>query len=162
MVPFAGKFTGLILPAPLPPFVQQRKYNRRRGTSHLCRYCCKSPKWRSGHFPAEKQKKRQSAVDRASNLIPESIMRLARCGVVPHVVIQSSHLRLGEFESHAAKRLLQQYLPKRTQAWTTTIVRGAVLAAGSLLLAKHLFRSLLPKASLGVEGSSSAGTALQS
>jgi hypothetical protein len=34
-------------------------------------------------------------------------MRLARCGVVPHVVIQSSHLRLGEFESHAAKMLLQ-------------------------------------------------------
>jgi hypothetical protein len=36
-------------------------------------------------------------------------MSLARCDAVPHVVIQSSHLRLGEFESHAAKRLLQQY-----------------------------------------------------
>jgi len=38
-------------------------------------------------------------------------MSLARCSVVPHVVIQSSHLRLGEFVSHAAKRVLQQYLP---------------------------------------------------
>ena len=39
-------------------------------------------------------------------------MSLARCDVAPHVVIQSSHLRLGEFESHAAKRLLQQYRPE--------------------------------------------------
>jgi hypothetical protein len=37
-------------------------------------------------------------------------MSLARCDEVAHVVIQSSHLRLGEFESHAAG-LLQQYRP---------------------------------------------------
>src|SRR6201998_2501254 len=70
-------------------------------------YCCKSPKRRSRQFLAEKRNKRQSPVDRASNPIPESPTSLARCGVVPHVVIQSSHLRLGEFESHAAKGLLQ-------------------------------------------------------
>jgi hypothetical protein len=29
--------------------------------------------------------------------------------VVPHITIQSLHLRVGEFESHLAKRLLQQY-----------------------------------------------------
>jgi hypothetical protein len=29
--------------------------------------------------------------------------------VVPHITIQSLHLRVGEFESHVAKRLLQQY-----------------------------------------------------
>jgi hypothetical protein len=33
---------------------------------------------------------------------------LSHGGVVPHIIIQSSRLRLGEFESHAAKRLLQQ------------------------------------------------------
>jgi hypothetical protein len=31
--------------------------------------------------------------------------------VVPHIIIQSLHLRVREFESHLAKRLLQQYLP---------------------------------------------------
>jgi hypothetical protein len=29
--------------------------------------------------------------------------------VVPHIVVQSPRPRLGEFESHAAKSLLQQY-----------------------------------------------------
>jgi hypothetical protein len=32
--------------------------------------------------------------------------------VVPRIIIQSSHLRVGEFESHLAKRLSQQYLPR--------------------------------------------------
>jgi hypothetical protein len=32
--------------------------------------------------------------------------------VVPHIIIQSLHLRVREFESHLAKRLLQQYLPE--------------------------------------------------
>jgi len=36
---------------------------------------------------------------------------LALGDVVPHIIIQSLHLRGGEFESHLAKRLLQQYLP---------------------------------------------------
>jgi hypothetical protein len=34
---------------------------------------------------------------------------LALGDVVPHITIQSLHLRVGEFESHLAKRLLQQY-----------------------------------------------------
>jgi len=33
---------------------------------------------------------------------------LALGDVVPHIIIQSLHLRGGEFESHLAKRLLQQ------------------------------------------------------
>jgi hypothetical protein len=73
--------------------------------------CCKTPKIACGDFSAKRATRRQSPVDRASNPILESPMSLARCDVVPHVVIQSSHLRLGEFESHAAKRLLQQYRP---------------------------------------------------
>jgi hypothetical protein len=32
--------------------------------------------------------------------------------VVPHIIIQSLHLRVRESESHLAKRLLQQYLPQ--------------------------------------------------
>jgi len=31
--------------------------------------------------------------------------------VVPHIIIQSSRLRLGEFETHPAKRVLQHNLP---------------------------------------------------
>jgi hypothetical protein len=30
--------------------------------------------------------------------------------VVPHIIIQSLRLRVGEFDFHLAKRLLQQYL----------------------------------------------------
>jgi hypothetical protein len=37
---------------------------------------------------------------------------LSHGGVVPHVAIRLSRLWLGEFESHAAKRLLQHYLPQ--------------------------------------------------
>jgi hypothetical protein len=36
---------------------------------------------------------------------------LALGDVVPHIIIQSLHLRVREFESHLAKRLLQQYPP---------------------------------------------------
>jgi hypothetical protein len=38
-------------------------------------------------------------------------VRFALGDVVPRIIIQSLHLRVGEFESHLAKRLLQQYLP---------------------------------------------------
>jgi hypothetical protein len=39
------------------------------------------------------------------------------CGdVVPHIVVQSPRPRLGEFETHAAKRLLQHYLPQADSA----------------------------------------------
>jgi hypothetical protein len=38
-------------------------------------------------------------------------VRFALSDVVPRIIIQSLHLRVGEFESHLAKRLLQQYLP---------------------------------------------------
>jgi hypothetical protein len=57
----------------------------------------------------EKQNKRQSPINAASNPLPESPVRLARGGVVPHIILRSSRLRLGEFEAHAAKRLLQRY-----------------------------------------------------
>ena len=36
-------------------------------------------------------------------------MSLAHDDVVPHIIIQSSRLRLGEFETHAAKGVLQHY-----------------------------------------------------
>jgi hypothetical protein len=39
------------------------------------------------------------------------MVRFALGDVVPHIIIQSLHLRVGEFEPHLAKRLLQQYLP---------------------------------------------------
>jgi hypothetical protein len=38
-------------------------------------------------------------------------VRFALSDVVPRIIIQLLHLRVGEFESHLAKRLLQQYLP---------------------------------------------------
>ena len=76
-----------------------------------CRYCCKSPKTRTGQFSAKARNKRQSPINTASNALPESPVSLALGDVVPHIIIQSLHLRGGEFESHLAKRLLQQYLP---------------------------------------------------
>src|SRR6266436_3101128 len=54
-----------------------------------------------------------SPINAASNPLPESPVSLTYGGVVPHIIIRSSRLRLGEFESHAAKRLLQHYLPKQ-------------------------------------------------
>jgi hypothetical protein len=47
----------------------------------------------------------------ASNALAESSVSLALGDVVPHIIIQSLHLRVREFESHLAKRLLQQYVP---------------------------------------------------
>jgi hypothetical protein len=48
-------------------------------------------------------------INAALNPLPESPVSLADGGVVPHMIIRSSPLRLGEFGSHAAKRLLQHY-----------------------------------------------------
>jgi hypothetical protein len=48
----------------------------------------------------------------ASNALPESPVSFALGDVVPHIIIQSLHLRVGEFESHLAKRVLQQNPPK--------------------------------------------------
>src|SRR5258705_5695206 len=93
-------------------------------------YCCKSPKRWSGHFSAEKRNKRQSSVDGASNPMLESPMSSACCDVVPHVIIQSSHVRLGEFESHAAKRLLQQYLPEAVVVHTSVLVELSDMTLG--------------------------------
>jgi hypothetical protein len=39
-------------------------------------------------------------------------VRFTLGGVVPHIIIQSPHPRVGEFESRLAKILLQQYLPQ--------------------------------------------------
>jgi hypothetical protein len=78
----------------------------------LRRYCCKSPKRRSGQFSAKERNKRQSPINRASNALPESHVSLALGDVVPHIIIQSLRVRVGEFESRLAKRLLQQYPPE--------------------------------------------------
>ena len=56
-------------------------------------------------------------------------MSLARCDVVPHVVIQSSHLRLGEFESYAAKRLLQTISALNELFDSQIAINGQVLRA---------------------------------
>src|SRR5258705_5230616 len=61
---------------------------------------------------AKERNKRQSPLDRAANPLPESPVSLACGDVVPHIVVQSPRPRLGEFETHAAKRLLQHYLPR--------------------------------------------------
>jgi hypothetical protein len=60
----------------------------------------------------QRTNKRQSPINRASNALPESPVSLALGDVVPHIIIQLLHLRVGEFESHLAKRLLQQYRRK--------------------------------------------------
>jgi hypothetical protein len=74
---------------------------------------CKSPKSRSCKTPAKERNKRQSPLDRAAKPLPESPVSLACGDVVPHIVVQSPRPRLGEFETHPAKRLLQHYLPTR-------------------------------------------------
>jgi hypothetical protein len=51
------------------------------------------------------QNKRQLPINEASNPLSESPASLSRGKAVPHIVIRSSGLRLGEFESHAVKRL---------------------------------------------------------
>jgi hypothetical protein len=56
-------------------------------------------------FFAKGRNKRQSPINAAS----ESPASFARGGAVPHTITRSSGLRLGEFESHAAKRVLQHY-----------------------------------------------------
>ena len=43
-------------------------------------------------------------------------MSLALGDVVPRVIIQSLHVRVGEFKSHLAKRFLQQYRHEMDQA----------------------------------------------
>jgi hypothetical protein len=63
----------------------------------------------SDEFSAKRRNKRQSPINAGSNPLPESPVSLARGGVAPYMIIRSSRLRLGEFEPHAAKRLLQHY-----------------------------------------------------
>ena len=102
-----------------PLYPQEQTLPGRPGMSEMCRYCCKSPKRRSGQFPAKERNKRQSPINRASNTLPESPVSLALGDVVPRVIIQSLHVRAGEFESHLPKRLLQQYLPEGDMAALT-------------------------------------------
>jgi hypothetical protein len=57
----------------------------------------------------QRRKERQSPIDRASNPLPGSPVSLARDDVVTHIVVQPSRLRLGQFETHGAKGLLQHH-----------------------------------------------------
>jgi hypothetical protein len=66
-------------------------------------------KRRSGQFSAKERNKRQAPLNRASNAPKELSVSLARSDVVPHIVVPSPRLRLGEFEGNVAKRLLQHY-----------------------------------------------------
>jgi hypothetical protein len=67
--------------------------------------------WRSVRFPAKVRKERLSPINSASNPLPESPASLVHVDVVPQIAIQSSRLRLGEFETHAANGLLQHHPP---------------------------------------------------
>jgi hypothetical protein len=60
-----------------------------------------------------RQRTKQAIVADQCGLEPATgiACELAHGGVVSHIIFQSPRLRLGEFESHPAKRLLQQYLP---------------------------------------------------
>ena len=69
----------------------------------------KLPKCRATNFPRKDETSDNRRSNAASNPLPESPVSLTHGGVVPHIIIRSSRLRLGEFESHAAKRLLQHY-----------------------------------------------------
>jgi hypothetical protein len=57
--------------------------------------------------------------------------------VVPHIVVQSPRPRLGEFETHAAKRLLQHYRHKTDMP---TVFRDVRFQGQS---GKHLLALLL-------------------
>src|SRR6266404_8684498 len=69
---------------------------------------------------AKERNKRQSPLDRAANPLPDSPVSLACGDVVPHIVVQSPRPRLGKFETHAAKRLLQHYRRKADVGETRT------------------------------------------
>ena len=73
----------------------------------------KVPKGAAAKFFAKERNKRQSPINAASNPLLESPVSLAHGGVAPHIIFRSPRLRLGEFKSHPAKRLLQHY-PRRT------------------------------------------------
>jgi len=45
--------------------------------------------------------------------------------VAPHIIIQPLRLRVGEFEFHLAKRLLQQYLPTTEVTLPPTLIQLA-------------------------------------
>ena len=79
----------------------------------------KSKKALCDQFSAKGRNKRQSPINATSNPSPKSPVSLSYGDVVPHIIIRSSRLRHGEFESHAAKRLLQHYLPIPDLRWIT-------------------------------------------
>jgi hypothetical protein len=60
-----------------------------------------------------RQRTKQATIadQRASNALPESSVSLALGDVAPHIIIQLLRLRVQEFESHLAKRLLQRSPP---------------------------------------------------
>jgi hypothetical protein len=71
-----------------------------------------------------RQRTKQATIaDGASNALPESSVSLALGDVVPHIIIQSLHLRVREFESNLAKGLLQQYRHETDMAVQSPHVR---------------------------------------
>src|SRR3954470_24585920 len=74
----------------------------------------------------------------ALNPLPESPVSLANDGAVPHVIIRSSRLWHREFDSHAAKRLLQQ-----NRHFDNVNPQAPKGGAGTLGSARH-FRQLQP------------------
>jgi hypothetical protein len=64
----------------------------------------KLAKCRATDFPRKKPKQAMIADQCASNPLPESPVSLTHGGVVPHIIIRSSRLRLGEFEFPCRKK----------------------------------------------------------
>jgi hypothetical protein len=66
------------------------------------------------HIFRQGRDKQKFPINASSNPLPESPVSLSHGRVVPHVIIRSSHLWLGEFESHAAKDFCNTIRQERT------------------------------------------------
>jgi hypothetical protein len=80
----------------------------------------------------EKTKQATIADQCASNPLPESPVSLTHGGVVPHIIIRSSRLRLGEFESHAAKDFCNTICQKQSRISRSLELRDEPLEAAAV------------------------------
>jgi hypothetical protein len=72
----------------------------------------KVPKGTAADFPPRKPKRANIADSCSLNRIARIICEFGAWWGASHIIVRSSRLRLAEFESHAAKRLLQHYWRK--------------------------------------------------
>jgi hypothetical protein len=69
----------------------------------------KVPKGAAKNFPPKKDTGDNRRSKRLSNALPESPVSLGLGDMIPHIIIRSLHLQVGEFGRCLAKRILQQY-----------------------------------------------------